>query len=215
MRSSVRRARRVKSLRRTHSPLSASVVVEPESVRDEEDPGALELDGDEGETDDREKIEVHVHLHRGKAGKAGAKKKKRKPPRPVLRGALFDWKGHYDVVCKPPAPPADGSAHRRSLNCSACGAVVPRFARNCRRCDAPQPRGIMARLAIAIGLASVVGVFALCSYLLGDSAREQRTPEPLRKDFTDEEAIVVEVPSPPSPFSYQHPPQRPPQSPDK
>jgi hypothetical protein len=159
---------------------------------------------------DQEKIEVHVHVHRGKAG--ARKKKKPKRSRPALTGALFDWQGHYDRVCKGPVPPPSPDSagqtapagSTRTLDCNACGAKVPRFARKCGVCEAPQPRGIIARVSAVLGIASVIGVFALCQHILGESVREHRSPEPLRKDFTDDDAYVVEVPGPPSPFTYDY-----------
>jgi hypothetical protein len=153
--------------------------------------------GDTGdEAAEPEKIEVHVHVHRDQQD--GAARRKRKPRSLALTGALFDWKAHYDQVCKRPSPPPGAST--RALKCSSCGAEVERFARTCRRCEAPQPRGFVKRVAIALGLASVIGVFALCSALLGESAREHRPPQPLRSDFTIDEAYVIEVSPPPSPF---------------
>jgi hypothetical protein len=205
MNSGERRAKRTKSSRRSRSPLVVSAAVGGGSGRDDE-----ELPGREPEGEESEKIEVHVHVHRGKAG-AKKKKKKRKPARPALTGTLFDWQGHYDRVCKGPVPPSNpgaagsaaSSGSSRSLNCSACGAKVQRFARKCGVCEAPQPRGIVARVSAVLGIASVIGVFALCHHILGDSAREHMAPEPLRKDFTDDDAYVVEVPAGSSPFTYE------------
>jgi hypothetical protein len=175
-------------------------------ARDEEDLPSSEAEGEE-----QEKIEVHVHVHRGKAG-AAKKKKKRRPARPALTGVLFDWQGHYDRVCKGPAPPTDaGSAgatattptgSTRTLPCNACGAKVPRFARKCGVCEAAQPRGIIARVTAALGIASVIGVFALCQHILGESVREHKPSEPLRADFSDDDAYIVEVPATSSPFTY-------------
>lgn len=184
------RSRRTSS-RRRRSPLVAETAMEAEANAQ-----------GSGEDEEPEKIEVHVHVHRG--GEAPAAKrparKKRKPRGLALTGTLFDWKEHYDQVCRPPSPTPAAPGAARMLNCSSCGAEVPRFARTCRRCEAPQPRRFFTRVAVALGFASVIGVFALCSVVLGESTREQRTPEPLRSDFTIDEAYVIEVSPSPSPF---------------
>jgi hypothetical protein len=170
---------------------------------------AVERDDDDGDGDgddvpvEPEKIEVHVHVHRGEngQGETNAARRKRKPRSLALTGTLFDWKQHYDQVCKRPPPSAPGGpGAARARNCASCGAEVARFARTCRRCEAPQPQGVVTKIAIALGLTSVVGVFALSAALLGESSREHRPPEPLRSDFTIDEAYVIEVAPPPSPF---------------
>lgn len=163
------RHRRIKSSRRARSPVVAPSAVVVAKVDD---------DAPEGDLEPPEKIEVHVHVHRGAtpdAGGNGAPTHQRRR-RLTLNGALFDWKGHYDQMYRHRPPP--GTA----LECSACGAEVPRFARSCRRCQTPQSRrGGAAKLIVALGIASVIGVFAVCSVLLNhEPTPESRATAPAR-----------------------------------
>ena len=55
-----------------------------------------------------------------------------------------------------------------------------------------------------IGLGSLVAFFALCLRVLGDSAPEQKPPEASGRS-DDDNYVIVEVPTAPSPFAYTEP----------
>jgi hypothetical protein len=108
--------------------------------RERDDDTDAEADGEP------EKIEVHVHVHRDDrgAGSQVAAPRKRRSRSPTLTGALFDWKQHYDQVCKP--SPAGGRSPARARRAT--------------------------KVAIALGVGAVIGVFGLCSALLSEAPPE-------------------------------------------
>jgi ribosomal protein L40E len=144
-----------------------------------------------------EKIEVHLHLHGAGEGNGARRKKVRR--RLDLTGSLQDWENHYGQIFKraPDQTPAKGAASLKI--CQACGYNSGVFARTCRKCGGPRPRSTIAKVMAAIGLASVLGTFAICAHFLGDSVREHKNPAPLRAD--DEYPYIIEYnASVPSPF---------------
>jgi hypothetical protein len=192
MRGAAGRARRI-SGRRQRSPVVSTTV---DAASDDEASSA----GDDQDDPDLEKIEVHVHVHRGQGNETAARRKRR-PPRLSLTGSLSDWQGHYERLYKdvPPAPPQLDPSPLGS-KCHACGGAVGVMARTCPACEAAQPRGLMGKVAVALGLGSFIGIFGLLLHLSGSSVKEHRPPEPLRP--WAEEPWIVEVPVTPSPFAY-------------
>jgi hypothetical protein len=194
MRGAAGRARRI-SGRRQRSPIVSTTV--DTSSDDDASPDAGAAQDDQ----DLEKIEVHVHVHRGQGSDGNAARKKRRPPRLSLTGSLSDWQGHYERLYKdvPAAPPALEPSPLGS-KCHACGGAVGVMAKSCPSCEAAQPRGLLGKVAVAIGLGSFIGMFGLLLHLSGSSVKEHRPPEPLRP--WEEEPWIVAVPMAPSPFSY-------------
>lgn len=193
------RTRRFISSRRQRSPITSTVV---EAGSDEEAEGD-HADGPEVDAD-VEKIEVHVHVHRGQGDEGKKAARRRRPARSLFRGSLGDWQGHYERIYKrlqqegPPPPPAAEST--LSSKCHACGFPLGVLVRTCPQCEAAQPRGFLGKVAVALGLASVIGVFGLALHLSGDSVKEHRPPEPLRAWSEDDSPMVIEMPPTPSPF---------------
>jgi hypothetical protein len=167
-------------------PVGASVVLERDSDDSPED------------ADEPEKIEVHVHVHRD----PGASRRRSRPKPINLTGSLMDWQGHYEKVRKSlPETPSKTAGGSRLGKCHGCGAAVGYVARSCRTCGAPQQRGLVSKVFAAIGLGTVIGVFSICSHILGGSAQEHRSREPLG-EWTTEEPYVIQVPVAVSPFNY-------------
>jgi hypothetical protein len=171
-----------------------------ESVVVEEPASEAEPGNSSDEVSGAEKIEVHVHLHRD-GQKAGARPKRR-PRRSVLTGALFDWQGHYDRICKRPSDvPLKGLA--RLTKCGSCDADTGLLARNCPRCGAPRSRRALSKWLAVIGLGAVGLVFALCMHMLGGPvAAEQRSLAPVGKWSDEDDYYIIQVPTEPSPFTY-------------
>lgn len=154
------------------------------------------------EANEPEKIEVHVHVHRGESPK---RSRSSRPAPPVLTGRLFDWQWYGDRLKGRP-PPTSAKRWPLATKCQSCDALVPASARHCPRCAAPQSlrRFFPAVVALA-GLGSLVAVFAVCAHLLGGSVPEHQTPKPLGQWTDDDDYVIVEVPTAPSPFSYNAP----------
>ena len=168
--------------------------IEPEeSARREQDEDAEEA----------EKIEVHVHLHRGDGSRKHRSKRARPP---ILTGTLFDWQWYRDRIYRRPPTEKDG---RWSLatKCQGCDAPLPSTARRCPRCAAPRARRRFLPAVIAVlGLASIGVVFGLCAHVLGGSVPEHQPAAPLGQWSGEEDLVIVNVPTAPSPFSYTAPP---------
>lgn len=177
------RSRRVGSIRRQR-------VLVASTADDETSSDSLE------EPEVPETIEVHVHVHHDAAAR-----KKGRPKRVNLTGSLMDWQGHYERVCRKPLPPPKAGGTPLG-QCHGCQGPVGYLARSCRVCGAPQPR-LVSKVFAAIGLGTVVGVFVICSHVLGGSAQEHRAPHEALGEWTTEEPYIVEVPVVASPFAYQ------------
>jgi hypothetical protein len=191
VRSAARRTKQISRYRHQR------VTIEPDAQSQ-----AANDDSDEGP----EKIEVHVHVHRGAAGQPQIRRPKAPPPRAELTGTLFDWKGHYDVVCAaPPEQTLKGLA--RLKTCHSCYQPVSVFAERCARCSTPRSRRpVVTAIAAStlVGLAVVLGVFL---HLFGSGTiAEHVSLSPLRQ-YSDDDYYyeVVEVPAAPSPFGTSAP----------
>ena len=185
LRSATRRAKHVRFRRQR-------VIVEGPPDEPDADEAA-----DEADEADSQKIEVHVHVHRGERSK---KSRSRGPVAPVLTGILFDWDWYRERLCKQPRQTAL-SRWSFSTVCPACDATVPPTAKHCPRCGAPRSRRrFLSKVMAVLGLVCVGAMFALCIHVLGDSVPEHKPPAPLGQ-WTDEDVVIVEVPTAPSPFS--------------
>jgi hypothetical protein len=153
------------------------------------------------EADGSEKIEVHVHVHRGEG--SGRSRSKRHVP-PVLTGALFDWQWYRDRLTSRPQHMGDGR-WSRAIKCESCQSMIPSAVRRCPRCAAPRPRRLLPVALILVGIGSIAAMFALCVHILGTSVPEHVAPAPLG-EWSEEDYVIVEVPTAPSPFSATAPP---------
>lgn len=189
LRKAIRRAKQVR-FRSERVPLE----IDPdESARQEPDDGEAEA----------EKIEVHVHLHRGDGSKKSRSKRERPP---VLTGTLFDWQWYRDRIYRRPKTETD-SRWSLATKCQGCDSPLPSTARRCPRCAAPRARRRFLPTVIAVlGLASIGVVFGLCAHILGTSVPEHQPPKPLGQWSGEEDLVIVNVPTGPSPFSYTPPP---------
>lgn len=189
MRTAARRAKPISRYR--HQRISVDVEPQRQAVDDDWDV-------------EPEKIEVHVHVHRP-AGEAKAKRPK-SPPRAELTGALFDWKGHYDVVCQKPAEQKlQGLA--RLKTCHGCYQPVPIFAQRCSRCSTPHSRRPLMTAIAASALVAVAVVFGVFVHVFGAGPIAERvSPKPIGQWSDDDYYYeVVEVPVTPSPFGTAAP----------
>lgn len=184
MRSVTRRAKQMR-FRRQRVPVEV-----PEEESASVDPG--------DDADGPEKIEVHVHVHRGE-GSQGARSRRRAVP--VLTGALFDWQWYKERLAKQPHQMGDGR-WSRPAKCGSCSTMIPSSARRCPRCAAPRPRRLVPVLVALMGLGAIAAVFALSTHVLGLSVPEQQPPTPLG-EWSEEDYVIVEVPTAPSPFGYE------------
>jgi hypothetical protein len=168
-------------------------------IEERPEESASEEPADDG--NDSEKIEVHVHVHRGEDPR---KARSKQPARPALTGVLFDWQWYQDLLSSRPRQTASG---RWSLvtTCRNCDSPVHPTARCCPRCAAPRPRRILPAVIALIALGAVGALFALGTRILGTSVPEHQPTAPLG-EWTQEEPVIVEVPTTPSPFSYTSPP---------
>jgi ribosomal protein L40E len=183
LRSATRRAKQVRFRRQR-------VIVEGPP----DESGAYDA-ADEADDADAQKIEVHVHLHRGER----SKKSRSGRCAPPLRGVLFDWDWYKERLCqKPPTAPSRWSF---STVCPACDGIVPTTAKHCQRCGAPRSRSrFLSKVKALLGLVCIGALFALGLHVLGDSVSEHKPLAPLGQ-WTDEDVVIVEVPTTPSPFS--------------
>ena len=112
---------------------------------------------------------------------------------------LFDWDWYRERLCKKPRTVL--SRWSFSTVCPACEATVPATAKHCVRCGAPRSRSrFLSKVMAGLGLVCIGALFALGLHVLGDSVSERKPPAPLGQ-WTDDDVVIVEVPTPPSPFS--------------
>lgn len=84
-----------------------------------------------------EKVEVHVHVHRGQGGERRDVGRERRRRRLSLNGSLLDWQGHYERLEQ------ETTAEPPALEPSS------------------QPRRRRGKVAVALGLGSVIGILGL------------------------------------------------------